>query len=276
MKTVLEKLYQKDEKNLMNEILYNYEHNSSVVVNFVYFSLVVAHKLFIDGSSISTWNKNIKKTVIQKNYRKALLKWDFLLPDGIALQIFNFLAKIFWKNKKWVYWLSNLNGTDFVPHFLEQVKKKYWPHSLCISLYGAEEKYLEKTKKYLQSQWYNIVYSQDGFSEFDWKKCEFAYHDYHDTVNVLLVAMTTPTNPIQELWTMKNFTKIKNNKFLVMNVWGLFDFWAGAQKRAPLWIRKLKLEWLYRLFSDPKRNFKKVKNSFMIFPYIFKYLLLKK
>ncbi|MDA5558611.1 WecB/TagA/CpsF family glycosyltransferase [Shimia sp. MMG029] len=31
------------------------------------------------------------------------------------------------------------------------------------------------------------------------------------------------------------------------------DFWAGTQRRAPLWVRKLALEWLWRLLSNPAR-----------------------
>ena len=31
------------------------------------------------------------------------------------------------------------------------------------------------------------------------------------------------------------------------------EFLAGTKKRAPLWMRKLSLEWLYRMISDPKR-----------------------
>ena len=32
-----------------------------------------------------------------------------------------------------------------------------------------------------------------------------------------------------------------------------FDFHAGAVKRAPVWIQKMGMEWLYRLFQDPKK-----------------------
>jgi UDP-N-acetyl-D-mannosaminuronic acid transferase (WecB/TagA/CpsF family) len=63
---------------------------------------------------------------------------------------------------------------------------------------------------------------------------------------------------------------------LVVNTWWLFDFIAWAQKRAPKFRRTIKLEWLYRLITDPKRNARKVKNSLAIFPYIFKYLILAK
>ncbi|MCC1491146.1 WecB/TagA/CpsF family glycosyltransferase [Cognatishimia sp. F0-27] len=31
------------------------------------------------------------------------------------------------------------------------------------------------------------------------------------------------------------------------------DFFAGSQKRAPAWVRKFQVEWLWRLLSSPKR-----------------------
>jgi N-acetylglucosaminyldiphosphoundecaprenol N-acetyl-beta-D-mannosaminyltransferase len=38
-----------------------------------------------------------------------------------------------------------------------------------------------------------------------------------------------------------------------MGVGGAFDFVAGVQKRAPLWIQRAHLEWLYRLIRQPWR-----------------------
>lgn len=267
MRSILWKIYTQDKDNLIKDILYDYEHNQFAIVNFVYFSLIVAHQLFSDSS---------EKINIQKNYKKALLKADYLLPDGIALQIFYYLARIFGKVSWWRKWLPNLNGTDFVPYFLDYIKKKNGPQSLCVALYGTKDVYLEKTVEYLKSQGYNVVYYQDGFSEFQWGNLQEKLDEYQDTINLLLVGISTPTHPIQELWAAKNHTKIKHNNLIVMNVGGLLDFWAGVQKRAPLWLRKIKLEWLYRLITNPKRNIRKVINTFSLFPYIFRYLLLKK
>jgi N-acetylglucosaminyldiphosphoundecaprenol N-acetyl-beta-D-mannosaminyltransferase len=88
--------------------------------------------------------------------------------------------------------------------------------------------------------------------------------------------MTTPTIPMQELWTLRNYEQIKKSWLIIMNLWGFFDRWSGEQKRAPKLIRKMRLERLRRLITQPKRNFKKVVNSLKLFPYIFHYLVLKK
>ncbi|MBI4091215.1 WecB/TagA/CpsF family glycosyltransferase [candidate division WWE3 bacterium] len=52
----------------------------------------------------------------------------------------------------------------------------------------------------------------------------------------------------QELWIAKNIGRLPVKVF--MGVGGAFDFIGGSKKRAPKWLRDLKLEWVYRLASD--------------------------
>ncbi|MBE9172614.1 WecB/TagA/CpsF family glycosyltransferase, partial [Cyanobium sp. LEGE 06143] len=40
---------------------------------------------------------------------------------------------------------------------------------------------------------------------------------------------------------------------LWMGVGGSFDVWAGVKTRAPRWMGRLHLEWLYRLIQEPSR-----------------------
>lgn len=274
MKKTLQKIYSNTTKQAVNDMLKIYEKQWFVVSNFIYFSIIKVQKLF----------ESTKKTTIQKEYKKAIMKWDFLLPDGIALQIFYYLAQKQFNlsTKK----LSNLNWTDFVPYFLDELKKRYGSQRISLFLYGAKDNIVQETKKSLNYKWFNVVYIQNWYSEFDWNKFSKLKDNSSDQISILLVAMSTPTNPIQELRTIKNYSKIKNNNLIVFTVWWLFDFLAAenknssikkwTQKRAPKLIRKIKLERLWRLVTDPKRNYQKVKNSFALFPYIFKYLLLKK
>ena len=56
----------------------------------------------------------------------------------------------------------------------------------------------------------------------------------------------------QEKFIAKNLNKFSSVK-IVMGVGGAFDFIAGRIKRAPSWIRKIDLEWLWRLFMQPWR-----------------------
>ena len=49
---------------------------------------------------------------------------------------------------------------------------------------------------------------------------------------------------------------LKNVNF-IMGVGGSFDVIAGYVKRAPRWMQKAGLEWLFRVYQEPKRMFKR-------------------
>lgn len=66
--------------------------------------------------------------------------------------------------------------------------------------------------------------------------------------DVLMVALGTP---YQEEWIIQNKDKV--NVPVIIAVGSGLDFLAGVKKRAPLWMQKIGLEWLYRLFQEPKR-----------------------
>jgi len=64
--------------------------------------------------------------------------------------------------------------------------------------------------------------------------------------------------PAQDKWLGRNLPLILPTSdarpgVLGMGVGGAFDFVAGVQKRAPLWIQRAHLEWLYRLIRQPWR-----------------------
>ena len=60
--------------------------------------------------------------------------------------------------------------------------------------------------------------------------------------------------PKQEKWMNAHKGEIGG---VMMGVGAGFDFHAGTIKRAPKWIQKIGLEWLFRLFQDPGRLFKR-------------------
>lgn len=265
--TIFEKLYKKDKKQLVNDIVETYQNDGFCVINFVYMSPMVEFQLFISDK---------KKRQRNLKYQEILLKSQFLLPDGIALQTFYKAA-----NKESLY---NLNWTDFTPYFLEQLAEKHkWVISesngdvdgVGLICYGTNPENLEEACYYLGSLKYDIVYAQDWFSEFDWKDCEKSMKNSDKNIFVMLQGRSSIKNPIQELWTLDNRERIRENKLIVMNVWGLFDWRSWEQKRPPEFIRKIKMEWFWRLCTNPKRNFKKVLNTLKAGFYLVKLPFLK-
>jgi N-acetylglucosaminyldiphosphoundecaprenol N-acetyl-beta-D-mannosaminyltransferase len=66
--------------------------------------------------------------------------------------------------------------------------------------------------------------------------------------DLLFVALETPA---KELFLARNRGKLGIP--FVMGVGGAFDVLGGARRRAPAWMRRGGLEWLYRLAQDPRR-----------------------
>jgi len=58
--------------------------------------------------------------------------------------------------------------------------------------------------------------------------------------------------PKQEKWIARNLEKLPTIK-LAIGIGGAFDMVSGKIKRAPLWVRKISLEWLWRLAMEPRR-----------------------
>jgi N-acetylglucosaminyldiphosphoundecaprenol N-acetyl-beta-D-mannosaminyltransferase len=57
--------------------------------------------------------------------------------------------------------------------------------------------------------------------------------------------------PRQDLWIRRNLQRV--GVPVCMGVGGTFDFVAGVALRAPLWMRRMGLEWLHRLWHEPWR-----------------------
>lgn len=287
MKEILDRLELEEANVVSQKILDKYLDKWYCFLNYAYFANIVSKKLFEENKSdldvfyfkelLLEDYKTTQDEDISSFYKKAILNSDFLLPDGIALQIFYFFARCFGKIKGNKYRLPNLNGTDFAPYFLDYLKNKIWLEKVKLVLYGTYPDLLEKTKIYLEQKWFDVIYAQDGYKNFDRNK--FSKSDWINqkwSIYVLLVARSTPKYPIQEIRAYANKDMIKQFKLLVMNQAWTFDFRVWKQKRAPKLIRKIRLEWLWRLISDPKRNYKKVLDTLLLFKYIFVYLLLKK
>ena len=66
--------------------------------------------------------------------------------------------------------------------------------------------------------------------------------------SILFVGMGMPA---QEKWIAKNLQALGIP--VVMGVGGSFDVLSGKLKRAPAWMRRLGIEWLYRLAQEPWR-----------------------
>lgn len=79
-------------------------------------------------------------------------------------------------------------------------------------------------------------------------------------IDILFVAFGSPK---QEIWIAENLDKLPVK--VAIGVGGAFDFVSGKVKRAPVWVRKIGLEWLFRLILQPWR----IKRQLRLFKFVF-------
>lgn len=153
---------------------------------------------------------------------------------------------------------ERVTGVDLMQHIAVLAAR----HKKSIFLLGAGTGIAEKAALHLKknSPSLHIVGTFAGSPHED----DFAV--IHSRIaeaqpDILFVAYGSPA---QELWIAQNLATLKGVK-VAMGVGGAFDFIAGVRKRAPGWMRKIGLEWLWRLIQEPSR-WKRIWNATVKFP----------
>jgi len=164
---------------------------------------------------------------------------DFIvLNDGIGVDI----AK---RIKYGSRFKENLNGTDFMPAFLGATKL-----DLRIYLIGSTDTVAEGAASALRGSFprHRIVGYRNGFFDGSADIKATCLDIRRSEANCVLVGMGIPQ---QELW-IKDFGPDTGAR-LFFGVGAFLDFQAGKVTRAPLWVRNLRCEWMFRLLQEPVR-----------------------
>ena len=166
---------------------------------------------------------------------KAFLNADIILRDGKGLEML-------YKSAGFEPGF-NMNGTDFLPVVLESFRSK------TIAIYGTKEPWLTRAKEKLLQQGHKIVDTYDGFqdSSFYLERIRSTQPEF------ILLAMGMPK--LEEIASL--IKNNHNNKCIVICGGAIVDFLAGRFTRAPKCMRRLGIEWLYRLVNEPKRLFRR-------------------
>ena len=182
--------------------------------------------------SISFLNAHAVNIAVENdNFRDFLMASDYLLRDGIGLKI-ALLAFHLGETE-------NLNGTDLIPRIIGQYKDRR------IAIWGASGVALAACRARLEKEGFtNIVSTLHGFLEDDVYVQQCA--QVKPEIVILCMGM-----PRQELLARR----LAGGQYagLVICGGGWVDFYSGTKPRAPLWVRCLSAEWIYRLIKEPKR-----------------------
>jgi UDP-N-acetyl-D-mannosaminouronate:lipid I N-acetyl-D-mannosaminouronosyltransferase len=136
-------------------------------------------------------------------------------------------------------------GADLWLEVLRQARGRY----LGIALIGARPEILTATRQRIEKEFPDVHVlvarnGYDGLRDTDALTRELAVAKPH----LVFVALGSPG---QELLIEK--LRAAHPTGFYMGLGGSFDIYSGAKKRAPQWMQRCGLEWLYRFLAEPSR-----------------------
>lgn len=173
--------------------------------------------------------------------QRSLMEADIVLADGLP-----------------IIWLSRMlgdplpervTGIDIMYELLKEANKKHYR----VYFLGAKSEVLQKMIKTIQKDYPGIPIAgyRDGF--FDKDQEQSVAEDIRDShADILFVGISSPKKEIF-LRKWRKFMDVP----ICHGVGGSFDILAGVTNRAPIWMRKCGLEWLYRLIQEPRRMWRR-------------------
>jgi N-acetylglucosaminyldiphosphoundecaprenol N-acetyl-beta-D-mannosaminyltransferase len=120
-----------------------------------------------------------------------------------------------------------------------------------VFLLGGTEEEVQGTRERIEARFHRlqVVGARRGYFDVSGKENEAILRAIDEArPEVLLVAMGFPR---QEEWIAENMPRLNVNATVAEG--GSFSFISGATPRAPRWLRRMGLEWLYRLLRQPRR-----------------------
>ncbi len=178
----------------------------------------------------------VVKAVEDEFYKKAVEKANLIFPDGIG---------VVWAIKKIHKKQSQrITGIDTMIELCKIAEQRNWR----VFLLGARPEVVAKAAENLNKQFNGIV---RGYYHGYFMNDEPIEIINKSKADLVFVGMGVPK---QELWISENLSKI--GAVFAMGVGGSFDVISGFKKRAPRFIQKIHLEWLYRFLQSPldKKN----------------------
>lgn len=173
------------------------------------------------------------------NFASILKQADLVTPDGMPL--------VWMLKTMGASYQDRVAGMDI---FLSLCRLA----SLCnvkVFFLGSHKLILEQMRKRLEQEFPNLNIA--GMEPLPFRPMTLAEDEaITQTINdsqagILFVALGCPK---QEYWMAQHIGKIQA---VILGIGAVFPVYAGIHSRAPHYIREFGLEWLYRLFQEPKR-----------------------
>lgn len=181
---------------------------------------------------------SIVESSLHPSFRSVLNSADMVTPDG---------APVAWlMRRRGIQRQRRISGPDLMLEYLKHAKGDH-----KIFLYGSSVETLELLEQKIAKNYPRVAlvgkYSPP-FRALTTQERSEVYQKINATgANVVFVGLGCPK---QEFW--MSDAKGRVNAVMI-GLGAAFDYHAGVVKRAPLWMRDLGGEWLYRLISEPRR-----------------------
>jgi len=160
---------------------------------------------------------------------------DLVLPDGAGVVL---LAK--WRKTPLP---ERVAGADVVAALLPKLAEK----GRSLYLLGSSEENVQEAAAQIDSTFPGIQIAGVDNGYYDDGKAVLARLNQAGA-DVVFVCLGSPR---QENFIARHFGLFERGVFIALG--GVIDILAGAQKRAPVWMRRCGLEWLYRCVKQPRR-----------------------
>lgn len=207
-------------------------------------NLEEAYKIFLDfvnsddTYTIFTPNPEILIKAVEDNeFKNVLSSGDLIVPDGMGIVYASKFLHLGIEDR-----VTGIDMMEKILNYLSSTKGSAY-------FFGAKKSIISAASKNIKDKYANLEVVGFSSGYFDEDEEQNIIKDINEKKpDVLFVGLGAPK---QEKW-IYNHKKILNAK-VIIGVGGSFDVYSGYIKRAPKWIQKSGLEWLYRLISDPKR-----------------------
>ena len=166
---------------------------------------------------------------------RAIAAASLVIADG---------AGVVWALARQGQRLRRSPGIELAWALLREAAQRGWR----VALVGASPEVMDELVRRLEQQLpqLQLVFTVHGYQH------AAAWPDLEEQLlaswpDLVLVALGVPR---QETW-IHGLAERRSG--LWMGVGGSFDVWAGSKTRAPAWMGRLQIEWLYRLLQEPSR-----------------------
>jgi exopolysaccharide biosynthesis WecB/TagA/CpsF family protein len=178
----------------------------------------------------------------QPHLLKPFQSMDYLLRDGIGIKLACQLNGIDPG--------LNLNGTDFIPKLLAKLRASSTQPIEYFAM-GTQEPWLSQGAAALFDS--SEVHTIDGFQDNQAYVDFFNANHTPEHLSVVVLAMGMPKQERVAQMLMER----PSGATVIICGGAIIDFAANRVDRAPLWMRKTGMEWMYRLCKEPRRLFRR-------------------